>query len=182
MQPTPSEKSLESIFKYFSLAYVLLITAGLLYNIFFYRNYGITITEYIDLSEALVLFMPMLTNFFTAAFLIITPFFMLARKGYYQNLADPDPRMNHEAKGFRKFVFLSLGVSLLIALIFYIVSFFDPKVGNKLRLLLIFIFMIFGSSVIDFILDWTKKENIISLSPTTRDIIPILIIFLTFIY
>lgn len=62
MPDDSNKNSLESAIKSLSLVYLLLIIAGLGYSYFFYRNFGLTITEYIDFSDALLLFLPLLAD------------------------------------------------------------------------------------------------------------------------
>lgn len=58
------ENALEPTIKSLTLIYLLLIISGLCYSYFFYRNFGIVITEFIDLNEALLIFLPLLANSF----------------------------------------------------------------------------------------------------------------------
>jgi hypothetical protein len=55
-------KQYDDIFKLFSFLYVSLTICGIAYNYFFYKQFGINITGYIDFTEALFLFVPLLAQ------------------------------------------------------------------------------------------------------------------------
>jgi hypothetical protein len=180
MQPTPPEKSLESIIKYFSLMYVLLITSGLLYNIIFYKNYGIIITEYIDLSEGLLLFMPTLTTKFMICFAFTAPILLVARNIYLKNFEKAE--MAIENKSFMRNVIKAFFICLVCTLIFYIISLYYPEVIRVSLFFLLIGIIMFGTCILDFALIFLKKEKMVSLSKISIDIIFVFTIFLVFTF
>lgn len=64
------ENELEPTLKRLTLIYLLLIISGLCYSYFFYRNFGVVITEFIELNEALLIFLPLLANSFGIVLLL----------------------------------------------------------------------------------------------------------------
>jgi uncharacterized membrane protein YesL len=78
MEISKQNTGIESVLKFFSLIYVILITCGFTYSFFFFKNFGVNITEYIELSEAISLFIPLLAD--SLVIMSLFPDFMVLHK------------------------------------------------------------------------------------------------------
>lgn len=86
---TTKPRSFENIIKFLSLLYVILTFLGLIYNYVYYKSYGIIITEYIDLGEALFLFTPFLKDNGFVIASIIAALVVFARKYFIREFEIP---------------------------------------------------------------------------------------------
>jgi hypothetical protein len=122
MTEIKTEKSLESTVKSLSLVYLLLIISGLCYRYFFYKNFGVVITEYIDLNEALLIFLPLLGDSFGFVF-IITIFMSFSFKEVFRkNLfksASQKEKLN-----------VVFGLGIVILIVTGIISFFTKNIDT----------------------------------------------------
>jgi hypothetical protein len=82
METSHKPRDFEQVLKFFSVAYLLLIVDGLIYNIYYYKAFGITITEYIDLSEILLIFIPLLGNVLLMSLVLLIVYYFLFGKFY----------------------------------------------------------------------------------------------------
>lgn len=177
METISKERNFDSIIKFFSLIYVLLITTGLVYNYFFYKTFGLTITEYIDLGEVIILFTPMLTDYFIVFFLLFAVIMIVFRKTFY--FQTQNPIVLKERLKLKKWVVITFIFLCTVSLVFYLMS-----IQHKPFLRTSIMFLIMGNLmcapiIIEFIFDWFEKNMDISVPKEVRDIIYILVVFLT---
>lgn len=164
-QPQPT-RSLESTIKFFSIIYIILFTSGILYNYFFFRHFGITITEYIDLSEALLLFIPMLTEYIFGFCLIPVISLMLIR--YKQSKREDEEYNTPEIMAdIGQYVFVLIGYSV-IATLLYIASLFIPSLRYYSSLPFYIGILLALPLILDLILVYLEKKKIINLQKSIR--------------
>jgi hypothetical protein len=179
MEVNKSSIGLESVIKFFSLIYVLLITCGFTYSFFFFRNFGINITEYIEFSEALSLFIPLLAD----GFVLISLFLIL---WYFMNktLLFGSPKNEthaHEKEQLRKAMIAFSIISLILILILLIISLFGIKTSRGLYMLIAISVAMFLPIILEMIFSFTKMELNLSLAPIFRDILYVMIIIVSIV-
>jgi hypothetical protein len=171
MEPEQKSWSLEDVIKLLSLIYIFLTTAGLVYNFFFYRTFGINIIEYIDVSEVLILFTPMLNDFVILTFLLIYPFIFIGRRLMFSK-----PKFDNRKKltGWKALVVGVILLSIVIGLFVYLLV----TINATPTLISFGIFIAFAPVLLDFLFKWLKEKHETDVPIMIRELA---IIFISFI-
>lgn len=167
---------LELAFKFFSLAYVFLITCGLTYNYFFYKNFGITITEYINLTDGLLLFIPLLANgsIILCVFIVL---WHLMNRAFLFNI-NIGPRKASEQRELRKQMLYIFYTSLILILITFFLCVFKVLNYRTFYMLILVTVVLFLPSILEMIFSFFQNEWPLNSSNGLRDIFYLLIVFI----
>jgi hypothetical protein len=179
METIKSNTGIESVIKFFSLLYVILITCGFTYSFFFFKNFGVNITEYIELSEAVSLFIPLLADSLVVMLLFIVLF-------YYMNKAllfgqPNNDRQAHEKKMLRKSMVTFSLIYLAVIILVIILSFFGIDMRRGLYMLITIFIALFLPLILEMIFSVFTKTWKIDLSPIFRDVLYIMMIIISIV-
>ena len=134
MSEPQKDNRADSILKNLSVLYLVLITWGFIYNYVFYRNFGINIAEYIDISEGFAFCIPILVNPLIVLIVLGSFYFV-----YGENLLSSDnPAGQKSTKWFNITVFLFLSVIMVFGLILEKESWVHPNFYLPIVLLVLF--------------------------------------------
>ena len=144
-----SEKNfsgIDLVVKLFSLLYVLLVVCGLSYNYLFYKNFGINITEYIDLSEGLFLFLPLLSSYFIIFFVLFISFY------YIDKILELGSEKNRKESINARIIIIIILTTILISGLFISTNVFNqPSVYGLITLIIFFAVPFFFNSLFSFL-------------------------------
>lgn len=175
MSDDNSQSSLENTIKSLSLIYLLLIICGLSYSYVFYKHFGLVITEYIDLSDALLLFLPLLANF-SVLNIIGAVLISLMMRDVYRN--DHKYRFLSDEPGGPKKVMRALFIIVIaVALILWVTNLWTNKFIDFFYGWLVFSITFFAPFFLDAFFD--KLNSIFFIR--VRVLLYVSIVFVTFV-
>lgn len=154
--------------KFIAFLSILLIIYGILYNYFYYRHYNIIITQYIDLSEAVLLFIPQLFKlswliaYITFVYLIVSRPLFIDRNMFFSKI---------NSKRQRKTTWIIIIIYLLLLLYFFLgfeFGFIHYSLGFRTLLLVGMIF--FSPFLISKLYSFFEKFYQFNLSVFTKDL------------
>lgn len=165
---------IEDIIKIFSLIYFLLIISGLCYSYFFYKHFNLVITEYIDLSDALLLFLPLLANSFVITLIVLTLMVFMIRDTYinehkYRKLFGEGIK---KAMGGLMFLFIIVG-----AVLWAIGAILNKDLSFSLYGMIVIFIAFFVPYLLDLLFEVINSK----VFNTIREVLYILIIVVTIV-
>ncbi len=169
--------SIESIIKLFSFIYVLLITCGLTYNYFFYKGFGINITEFIDISEVLIQFIPLLADVLVIMLLFLLVINFLTKSLLFEETSDISKTI--ERKKMRKTWVILFFCSIGLAIIFYLLCLFVYSSYRLFYMWLLISIVFFVPIILEMVFNFFNKEMNINLPTIFRDVAYTFIIFIS---
>jgi hypothetical protein len=179
MPDNKTNNGIELIIKFFSLLYVILITCGLTYNFFFYKKFGIVITEYIEIGEALLLFIPLLAD----AFIIMSVMGILmsfTNSSLFFGRLSFDPEYG-DLKSLRKGANKVLVCLAILILLFYFFASLNIVNIRLPHMLLLMSVLGFGSYILESIFIFLHSTRKIIIPAFILNILSIFIIFISMV-
>jgi len=172
MTETHEKNHIESLIKSLSIAYILLLICGLLYNYFFYKNFGITITEYIDISDALLLFIPLLADTLVQTIFITVTFHYILKSFLSEKY-----KLTLFGDNIKKVMLKASLIGISILFIILILYLFNDvfKIYFFMSLLVVVVFFI------PFLLDKFFNSLNIDLSASLKELLYLTIIVLAIV-
>lgn len=169
-----NKSGIDIAFKVFSLVSIFLLICGITYSYFFYRNFGITITEYIEINEAILLFVPLLAN---GTFLILIFVIILHIGNRILLFRFPiDIKKLNEQIQMRKAAIQIFIVTLVVIAIVYILCLIGIFGHRVLYLLIVLAIAWSFPSITEMVYYSLNRHLQLNVSETFRDILYILIV------
>ncbi len=168
---------IENIIKFFSILYVLLTACGLGYHFFLYKQFGLVITDYLDTSEALLLFVPLITDLPTMFIFLIGSIFFFTKSELFPDSTNVD--IIKKGRILRKqLLYLSL-ILLLFVVVYYVLAEF--KIMPYFTSYLVFMtgVVLFGPPSLEMCYRFFEKEKSIKIPIVLREVFYVFIVLLS---
>lgn len=177
METSVEKKGIDNIIKLFSFLYVLLTSSGVAYNFILYKQYGLTITQYIDTSEIFLLFIPLVTDIPVIMLSLTSCIFFMTKPFLFPETKDL--KLIWKAKRERK-QFLQVCIfAWVFVIIFLSLAEFNLFKYYGAYLLLVSAITLFGPLSLEFLFNFFDKNLKIKVPVFFRNALYVFIVFLS---
>lgn len=115
----------DKISDFFSVISAVLVVFGMTYNILLYKNFNVDISEYISLTESLMLFLPALPKFLLLLPLMLLAYDVLRPSVVYSEKINEDYALSNLFDGFfltKKGILWTSSIFIVVSIVAFVLS------------------------------------------------------------